>query len=89
MPAQKRRRTNGGRRFGVKRTKFMATPHIVSTRVPVTRGRNIRTAGFTGIELKFYDTFLIAGSLTSPTDATGGEHNPSATISLNTVTQDD
>ncbi len=42
-----------------------------------------------GVELKFYDQKLINAALTAPTDATGGEHNPSATISLNTVVQGD
>ncbi len=48
-----------------------------------------RTGGFTGIERKFYDQKLIASALTAPTGATGGEHNPSATIALNTCTQGD
>lgn len=42
-----------------------------------------------GIELKFYDTKLANAALTAPTDASGGEHNPSATISLNSVVQGD
>ncbi len=50
---------------------------------------NIRTGGFMGIENKFYDQKLIQGALTSPTDVTGGEHNPSATLSLNTILQGD
>lgn len=45
--------------------------------------------GFQAIEKKFYDTFLIGASITAPTDVTGGEHNPSATICLNSVTQGD
>ncbi len=53
------------------------------------RKRNIRTAGFLGIEKKFYDTSLVGGALTAPTDVSGGEHNPSATICLNSVTQGD
>lgn len=50
---------------------------------------NQRTGGFRGIELKFYDTFLLDSTLTSPTDSSGGEHDPSATILFNTVTQGD
>ncbi len=42
-----------------------------------------------GVELKFYDQLLIGSALTAPSDATGGEHDPSATILLNTVTQGD
>ncbi len=53
------------------------------------RFRNIRTGGFIGKELKFYDTKLVASALTAPTDAAGGEHDPSATIVLNSVTQGD
>lgn len=40
-------------------------------------------------ELKFYDQKLIDATLTAATDATGGEHNPSATLLLNTVDQGD
>ncbi len=64
---------------------------IVVPQSRLRRGRraNIRTGGFLGIEYKFYDTSLTGAALTSPADATGGEHNPSATISLNTVVQGD
>lgn len=51
--------------------------------------RNKRTGGFMGIELKFYDQKLIDSTLQKPTDAAGGEENPSATIALNTVIQGD
>ncbi len=51
--------------------------------------RNQRTAGFLGIELKFYDTSLVASGLLAPTDSAGGEHDPSATILLNTVIRGD
>lgn len=74
-------RASGKRQFGRRR------PQIVG--VVRRRRRNIRTAGFLGIETKFYDTFLVAAALTSPTDASGGEHDPSATIVLNSVTQGD
>jgi len=50
---------------------------------------NRRTAGFLGIEKKFYDTMLIAGALTAPTDATGGEFDPSATSMISTPAQGD
>ena len=43
------------------------------------RRRNVRTAGFLGIERKFYDTALTATALTASTDASGGEVDPSAT----------
>ncbi len=50
---------------------------------------NLRVGGFLGIEVKFYDQKLIAAVLNAPTDATAGEHNPSATICLNSVPQGD
>lgn len=50
------------------------------------RALNRRVGGFLGIETKFYDTSLISAALTAPSDSTGGLHNPSATIALNTVT---
>ncbi len=49
--------------------------------------RNVRTGGFTGIETKFYDTFLIPASLDTNVGGEDGEHNPSATIALSTITQ--
>ncbi len=63
-------------------------------RVPVARRakrrrRNQRTAGFLGIELKFYDTSLVGAPILAPTDSAGGELDPSATIVFNTVTQGD
>ncbi len=50
---------------------------------------NMRTAGLLGVELKFYDTSLVNATLLAVTGSTGGEHNPSATITLNSVTQGD
>ncbi len=38
--------------------------------------RNMRTAGFMGAELKFFDSSRAAIALTAPTDATGGEVDP-------------
>ncbi len=55
----------------------------------VRRRPTRRFAKVTGVELKFYDTFLVNDSLTAPADATGAEHDPSATILLNTVVQGD
>ncbi len=53
------------------------------------QGVGPRTGGFTGIERKFYDTSLVAAALTAPSDSTGGEHDQSATICLNTAIQGD
>ncbi len=55
----------------------------------VSRTVNPRIGGFLGIELKFYDQKLIGSALTAPTDGSGGEHDPSATVLLNTVIQGD
>lgn len=57
--------------------------------VPRLRRINARTAGFLGIEKKFYDTSLVGAIINAPLAAEGAEHNPSATITLNTVTQGD
>jgi len=53
------------------------------------RMRNRVTAGFLGIETKFYDTSRTSGSVTAPTDATGGEFDPSATSMISTPAQGD
>lgn len=57
-----------------------------------SRGRrlmNLRTAGFLGVEKKFYDTSLVASAIPAPTDATGGEFDPSATSMVSTPAQGD
>ncbi len=51
--------------------------------------QNPRVGGFMGIEKKFYDTSLINGVLGAPTDASGGEHDPSSIVMINTVEQGD
>lgn len=61
----------------------------LAPRFRATYNRNHRTGGFLGQELKFYDTKLTSGTLTASNDASGGEHDPSATIVLNSVTQGD
>lgn len=50
---------------------------------------NPRIGGFLGTELKFYDQSLEAGALTAPTNATGGEHDPSSTVMIMSVGQGD
>lgn len=76
----KRRRTLGRRRPAFRR----------QARMPTVRPRRGRpTATGLGIELKFYDTSLVAAALTSSSDGTAGEQDPSATILLNTVVQGD
>ncbi len=51
--------------------------------------RNPRIGGFLGIETKFYDKTLANAALTNPSDASGGEHDISATVLFNTVVQGD
>ncbi len=50
---------------------------------------NPRSGGFLGIELKFYDNKLVSTALAAPSDATGGELDPSGASSLTTVAQGD
>lgn len=49
---------------------------------------NQRTGGYLGIEKKFLDT-AFSGALTAPTDATGGETDPSTFLSLTSIAQGD
>jgi len=51
--------------------------------------QNVASMGFLGIERKFYDTTLVQAAITAPTDATGGELDPSATSMISTPTQGD
>ncbi len=77
------KRTRNGNGFtGRKQTKFRRT-------VPGSFAFKPRSLPSLGIELKFYDQKLLQSALASPTDATGGEKNPSAVISLNTIVQGD
>lgn len=46
---------------------------------------NARIGGFLGIEKKFYDKGIVDLALTAPADASGGEHDISSTICMNTV----
>lgn len=94
-PYQKRSRGTPGFNFSVRSTtpatwSSGSVPYRLSTGVSAGRRRqNLRTGGFTGIEKKFYDVALVQTALTSPTDATGGEVNPSGSVGLNTVAQGD
>ncbi len=88
MPFSRRRapRTRARRTF---KRSAMARGRMTTFRRRRPFARNARTGGFLGIEIKFYDQKLIDAALTAPTDASGGEHDPSATLMLNTVTQGD
>lgn len=50
---------------------------------------NRRTAGFLGLERKFYDTAVAIQAIPSPTDCSGGEFDPSATSMISTPAQGD
>lgn len=42
-----------------------------------------------GVERKYFDQTLGASTITAPIDASGGEHFPSATLTLNSIAQGD
>lgn len=60
-----------------------------TTRSRTATRKNVVTAGFLGIEKKFYDTTLVDAAILAPSDAAGGEHDPSATSMISTPTQGD
>lgn len=53
------------------------------------RRQNVRTAGFLGVEHKFYDTSLVNCSVSAAANATGGECDPSVTSMISTPPQGD
>ncbi len=65
------------RTFGKRRRPFVQYPRAVKARTPRAparlRRRNIRTAGFLGIEKKFLDTAWNSVALAASTDGAGGE----------------
>ena len=89
----------GKQRYGTKyRSRPRYIQNIPDMRTSVARSRarrgvvarraramlNRRTAGFLGIEKKFYDTALAPTALVAPTDCSGGEFDPSATSMIST-----
>ncbi len=50
---------------------------------------NRRTGGFIGQELKFYDTSQVGESMVAPTDAAGGEHDPTTVEDISSPAQGD
>ncbi len=50
---------------------------------------NVRTGGFTGIEVKFLDSSVVGTSVLAPTDAAGAEVDPSTLLALNAIAQGD
>lgn len=85
---RKARTARSGPRFSMSRPstirKFTGARPVARTRRTAS---NIRTAGFLGIEHKFYDTFLKDRVLTSSATATGGVHDPSVTSMISTPPQ--
>lgn len=89
MPTYKRRRTEGPSPASYKGYGFRQTVARSKFRTADAMYKNRRTGGYLGIsnEVKFYDTSLVNGALLAAAAAAGGEHNPSADITLNTVPQ--
>jgi len=80
---------SASRKKQYKRRRVMVRPPKSAYRRSSYRSRNLVTAGFLGIERKFYDTSLGPTALTAPTDATTGMKDPSATSMISTPTQGD
>lgn len=92
MPYSRGSRTTYSRRYGSNRysARYKKRAHNYakkSLRKSYKR-RNTRTGGFTGIELKFYDSWVSLQDVDSFGDASGGEHDPVA-LALNTIPQGD
>ncbi len=87
MPGTKRKRSSMSGPFArIQAAKKRRTSPARRSR---TRGGLARTGGFTGIELKFLDSSLVSSTLTAPSDATGGEHDPATLLALNSIAQGD
>ncbi len=71
------------------RSVFSFPRHAGRRRRVSRRRRRMPTAIAVGIEKKFFDSSLTSSNLIESADATGGEHNPSGTTTLNSVTQGD
>jgi len=69
------------------RTKYKGR-YRKSVAAEVKRVLNGRTGGFVGLEKKFFDTSL-QSAINSPTDATGGEEDPTTLNCLNCPAQGD
>ncbi len=70
-------------------TTYHRTPGQMAARVGGSRSGNVRTAGFLGVEHKFYDTALVSCPIVASTSAAGGECDPSATSLISTPPQGD
>lgn len=69
-------RTKIRSRTGKKKTRPSEVPVKSFQGKAAFGGMNLQTHGLLGLEKKFYDTGLAPHALTAPTDASGGEHDP-------------
>lgn len=74
---------------GYARTRLRSAGRVTRTRAAKMAVANTRTGGYLGIEYKFYDSKLVEAALTGATDASGGEHDESATLGPTTIAQGD
>lgn len=83
------RRTRQGRRgaSASQRAQLRVASNAAST--GGNRRQNVRTAGFLGIEHKFYDTFVTDSTIITSGTATGGTQDPSGGLSIAAPAQGD
>lgn len=85
-----RRRVGARARASVRLGRAMATTRSRGAVARAARSMlNNRTAGFLGIEKKFFDTSLAPTSVVAPIDCSGGEMDPSTTLMISTPAQGD
>lgn len=77
------------RRGGLQRQRGFGFVEVARRRRRRRRGRGRQKTVGLGEELKYYDTKLADANLTTSTTGSGIEQDPSATIVLNTVVQED
>jgi len=92
-PVGKRRKAMHSHKKGSgtksKRTRILGRSSAGMKRRALAQLANSTTAGFLGLEKKFYDTGLILSTLSAPTGATSSVYNPSATSLISTPAQGD
>lgn len=91
MPKRKTRTFRGSAsvKKQVKRRRYQRNAVAYPRTRPISRMRNLVTAGYLGIERKFYDTSLVDTALTNEAAAANGEKDPSATSMITTPSQGD
>lgn len=80
--------TGSSRRVAAARTAVARATNVIRARNQRLRRRNVRTAGFLGIEIKFSDQ-KYSGNIVTSSDASGMEADPATTNCLNAVAQGD